>query len=120
VPTWLGFIWTSPNTLLGLILGLGTFHVPRRSDGALMFDREPARGIAALLPRGNRTAMTLGFVIISARPVTGRLLTHEQQHIRQYCVWGPLFLPVYFLLTIPYGYRRHPMEIRAQIAAGER
>ena len=51
VPTWLGFIWTSPNTLIGLILGLFTFHVPRRSEGALIFDRLPARGLAALMPR---------------------------------------------------------------------
>jgi hypothetical protein len=120
VPTWLGFIWTSPNTLIGLLLGALTFHMPRRSDGALIFDRVPPRGVAALMPHANRAAMTVGFVIISAQPVTGRLLKHEQQHIRQFCLWGPLFIPAYFVLAIPYGYRRHPMEIRAQIAAGER
>ncbi|HEY6566402.1 MAG TPA: hypothetical protein VI341_02695 [Actinomycetota bacterium] len=119
MPTWLGSIWTSPNTLLGLILGLFTFHAPRRSDGAVIFDGLPARGLAALMPRANRVAMTVGTVIISAQPVTGRLLQHERQHIRQYRVWGPLFIPVYFLLAIAYGYRRHPMEIRAQMAAGE-
>ncbi len=120
MPTWLGFIWTSPNTLIGLILGLLTFRRPRRSDGALIFDAQPPRGLAALMPHINRAAMTVGFVIISAAPVTGRLLSHEQHHIRQFCAWGPLFIPVYFLLAIPFGYRRHPMEIRAQIAAGER
>jgi hypothetical protein len=26
---------------------------------------------------------------------------------------------VYLVLAIPYGYRRHPMELRAQRAAGE-
>ena len=72
------------------------------------------------MPRLHRTAMTVGFVILSAQPVHGRLLAHEQWHIRQFCAWGPLFIPVYFLLAIPYGYRRHPMEIRAQVAAGER
>lgn len=120
MPTWLGFIWTSPNTLIGLILGLCTFRVPRLADGALIFDRLPPRGLAALMPHANRAAMTVGFVIISSRPVEGRLLMHERHHIRQYRAWGPLFLPVYFLLAIPYGYRRHPMEISAQIAAGER
>jgi hypothetical protein len=119
VPTWLGFIWTLPNTLIGLVLGLLTFQRPRLADGALIFDRSP-RGLTALMPRLNRVAMTVGFVIVSARPVTGTLLRHEQQHIRQYCAWGPLFIPVYFALAIPYGYQRHPMEIRAQIAAGER
>jgi hypothetical protein len=120
LPTWLGFIWTSPNTLLGLILGAFTFHVPRLADGALIFDRAPPRGLAALMPHANRTTMTVGFVIISSRPVAGRLLAHEQHHIKQFCAWGPLFIPVYLIVAIPYGYQRHPMEISAQIAAGER
>jgi hypothetical protein len=30
---------------------------------------------------------------------------------------GPLFIPVYFLLAIPFGYRRHPMERSAERAA---
>jgi hypothetical protein len=119
VPTWLGFIWTLPNTLLGLVVGLLTFQRPRLADGALIFDRTP-RGVTALMPRANRAAMTIGFVIVSARPVTGTLLAHERHHIRQYCAWGPLFIPVYLVLSIPYGYRRHPMELRAQRAAGER
>jgi hypothetical protein len=119
MPTWLGFIWTSPNTLLGLLLGALTFQKPRLSDGALIFDRAP-RGLTALMLMFNRAAMTIGFVIVSAHPLTGRLLAHERYHIRQYCAWGPLFIPAYLLLAIPFGYRRHPMEIRAQIAAGER
>jgi len=118
VPTWLGFIWTLPNTLLGLGVGALTFQRPRPAEGALIFDRTP-RGVTALLPRANRAAMTIGFVIVSARPVKGTLLAHERHHIRQYCAWGPLFIPVYLVLAIPYGYRRHPMELRAQRAAGE-
>ena len=118
MPTWLGFVWTSPNTLIGLVLGLGTFQRPRLADGAIIFDRAP-RGLTALMLRANRVAMTVGFVILSARPLAGRLQAHEQQHIRQYEVWGPLFIPVYLVLAIGYGYRRHPMEIRAQRAAGE-
>jgi hypothetical protein len=118
VPTWLGFVWTLPNTLLGLVVGLLTFQRPRLADGALIFDRTP-RGVTALMPKADRAAMTLGFVIVSARPVTGTLLAHERHHIRQYCAWGPLFIPVYLVLAIPYGYRRHPMELRAQRAAGE-
>jgi hypothetical protein len=31
--------------------------------------------------------------------------------------WGPLFIPAYFLLAIPFGYRRHPMELAAIRAA---
>lgn len=114
--SWLGFVWTLPNTLLGLVFGALTFQRPRLAGGALIFDRSP-RGITALMPRMNRAAMTIGFVILAARPVTGTLLAHERHHIRQYCAWGPLFIPVYLVLAIPFGYARHPMELRAQRAA---
>jgi hypothetical protein len=114
----LGFAWTLPNTLLGLALGALTFQRPRLHGGAIVFDRGP-RGITALLAGMRRSAMTVGFVILSAVPVEGRLLVHERHHIRQYMAWGPLFLPVYFALGIPYGYRRHPMERAARRAAGE-
>jgi len=87
-----GFAWTLPNTLLGLALGALTFQRPRIHGGAIVFDRGP---------RG------------------GHLLVHERHHIRQYMAWGPLFIPVYLALGIPYGYRRHPMERAARRAAGE-
>jgi hypothetical protein len=114
---WLGFLWTLPNTLLGLVVGLFTFQMPRL-DGAIIFDKTP-RGLTKLMPRLHRTAMTVGFVIVSAAPVSGRLSAHERHHIKQYCAWGPLFIPVYLGLAIPYGYTRHPMEIRAMRVAGE-
>jgi hypothetical protein len=114
----LGFAWTLPNTLLGLVLGALTFQRPRIHGGAIVFDRGP-RGVTALLQTMRRSAMTLGFVILSAVPVQGRLLVHERHHIRQYMAWGPLFVPVYLALGIPFGYRRHPMERAARRAAGE-
>jgi hypothetical protein len=116
VPTWLGFVWTLPNTLLGALLGLLTFQVPRVAHGLLLFDRRP-RGLTDLMRRAHREAMTIGFVVVSASPVEGRLLAHERQHVRQFCAWGPLMIPVYLLLAVPYGYARHPMELRAIRAA---
>ena len=116
VLTALGFVWTLPNTLLGLILGLLTFQVPRVQDGLVLFDRR-ARGLTWLMPAFGRSAMTVGFVVLSATTLEGRLLAHERHHVRQYMAWGPLFIPVYFLLAIPFGYRRHPMERGAERAA---
>jgi hypothetical protein len=116
--TALGFVWTIPNTVLGLILGLLTFQLPRISGGAVLFDRGP-RGLTWAMSKLNRTAMTVGFVILSSTPVEGTLLSHERQHIRQYMAWGPTFIPVYFLLAIPFGYRRHPFERAARRAGGE-
>ena len=114
----LGFVWAMPNTLLGLVVGALTFQTPRIHGGAIVFDREP-RGVTWLLRAMNRTAMTLGFVIVSAAPVEGRLLAHERHHVRQSMLWGPLFVPVYLALAVPFGYRRHPMERAARRAAGE-
>lgn len=114
----LGFAWTFPNTVLGLVLGALTFQLPRLHGGAVVFDRE-ARGLTKAMRAANRSAMTIGFVIVSGVPVQGKLLAHERHHVRQYMAWGPLFIPVYLLLAIAYGYRRHPMERAARRAAGE-
>jgi hypothetical protein len=102
--------------MLGLALGLLTFQVPRLAHGLVLFDRRP-RGLTALMRRAHRSAMTVGFVVLSAVPVEGTLLAHEAHHVRQYAAWGPFFIPVYLLLAIPFGYRRHPMEVRAVRAA---
>jgi hypothetical protein len=118
VPVWLGFLWTLPNTILGLLAGLLTFQRPSFREGLVLFDRGP-RGLTRVMQRAGRTAMTIGFVIVSAERVEGRLLAHEREHVRQYGAWGPLFIPVYLLLAIGHGYRRHPMELAAQRAAGE-
>src|SRR4051794_35460136 len=85
----LGFVWTLPNTVLGLIAGGLTFQRPRLRGGALVFDRN-ARGLTAVMPKFDRSAMTVGYVIVSAVPVEGTLLRHEQHHIEQYKRWGPL------------------------------
>jgi len=113
-----GFAWTVPNTILGLLLGALTFQLPRLHGGAIVFDRVP-RGLTRALLLLDRAAMTIGFVIVSGVPVEGHLLAHERMHIRQYMAWGPLFIPIYLLLAVPFGYRRHPMERAARRAAGE-
>ena len=112
VGTIVGFVWTLPNTVLGAVLGLLTFRVPRLSNGVVLFDRG-GRGVSAILSRLGRTAMTVGFVVIGTEPVRGELLRHELAHVRQYRVWGPLFLPLYGALYLRYGYDRHPFEVAA-------
>ena len=111
-----GFLWTLPNTVLGLLLGLCTFQRPRVCRDVMLFDREP-RGVSAILKRLGRTAMTVGFVVIAVEPVHGELLEHELRHVRQYCLWGPLFLAAYGVLYLRYGYDRHPFELAAARSA---
>jgi hypothetical protein len=84
--TVLRFVWTLPNTELGLVLGLLTFQAPRTDDRLVMFDRRP-RGITWWMPRLGRSAMTVGQVILSSRPLSGRLLAHERHHVRQDLAW---------------------------------
>jgi hypothetical protein len=115
----LGFVWALPTTLLGLLAGALTFQSPRLLDGILVFDRAGARGLLRILAAMDRAAMTLGFVIVSSVPVQGRLLAHERHHVRQAMCWGPLFVPAYLLLAAVFGYRRHPFERAARLAAGE-
>ncbi len=112
----LGFVWTLPNTAIGVVAGLLTFQRPRLAHGLLLFDRTP-RGLTAFLRAIDREAMTLGYVVVSASPVEGRLLAHERSHVHQYRVWGPLFIPVYLVLAAVCGYRRHPMELAAEASA---
>lgn len=117
--TVLGFVWALPTTALGLVAGLLTFQRPRVAHGLLLFDRRE-RGLTWAMRRWNRLAMTLGFVVVSAVPLEGRLLAHERHHVRQAMAWGPLFVPAYLALALVFGYRRHPMErtaVRAEHAA---
>ncbi|QNH13008.1 hypothetical protein HEP75_02455 [Xanthomonas sp. SI] len=106
----LGALWTSPNTLLGLIAGcagmpFGARARISRRELALVFDR---------FPWGPRGALTLGNVIlVSADDLdvacatyehaagrcwhpNVRLGDHERAHVLQYLLLGPLFLPLYF------------------------
>jgi hypothetical protein len=114
----LGYVWASPNTVLGLLLGVISFQRPRVVGGVLLYDRTP-RGFTKLLPRFRRSAVTFGHVVLSHRPVEGRLMAHELHHVWQYECLGPLYLPVYLLVWVFTGYRRHPFEMAARLAEAE-
>jgi hypothetical protein len=112
----LGFVWTLPNTLIGLVFGAFTFTKPRWSGGCILFDRHP-RGFNAFLRRIHRAAMTLGVVMMGNVRIEGRLRYHEDHHVRQSMWLGPLFVPVYLVVSLFSGYHRHPMEKAAERAA---
>jgi hypothetical protein len=126
----LGAVWTSPNSLLGLIGGLAgmlggaTLRWSGR-DCALVFDR---------WPWGPGGAITLGNVILHTGHDLGiscrtyahqagwgvepliRLDDHERAHVYQYMVLGPLYLPVYLLCGGVSA--RNPFERRPIISPG--
>lgn len=108
----LAYVWTAPNTAIGLALGLLSLQGPRVDDGVVVFDRAP-RGFLALFRRTGYRAITFGHVVLSAVPLRSAHREHERAHVRQYEVLGPAFLPLYVVLWVARGYRRHPLEAAA-------
>ncbi len=114
--TWLGLLWSLPNTVLGLGFAMLSLAIPRPQAGLLV--AETNRGLAYLfLTRRGFGAITFGRVIVSAIPLTPRLLVHESHHARQYEVLGPFFLPVYLWLHARHGYAANLLEAEAEACA---
>jgi hypothetical protein len=114
--TWFGSLWSLPNTLLGLGFAGLSGALPRPRAGLLV--AESKRGLAWLfLTRRGFGAITFGRVVVSATPLTPRLLMHEAHHSRQYEVLGPFFLPIYLWLHARHGYAGNPLEGEAEACA---
>jgi hypothetical protein len=107
----LGMIWTSPNTMLGIIIGCFGFLF----GADVQWHRQELALVFRHLPWGPGGALTLGNVIlytgseldsschtyahragIAVEPVIS-LADHERAHVYQYLALGPLFLPLYLL-----------------------
>lgn len=120
----LGVVWTLPNTLIGLSIGLigmcfgSRMHV---SDRAIEFYDGGIKWLIHRFPNGQFTlAMTLGHVVIGQTKAALDLSrTHEMVHVRQYERWGPFFIPAYLLASVYVWtrgrrpYRDNPFEIEA-------
>lgn len=126
------YLWALPNTLLGLaLLPLALLPGGRvcRVTGVLEVWGPPVAGflrLATPLVAGGAAAVTLGHVVL-ARDDFVRQATrvHERAHVRQYEVWGPLFLPAYgcaslfCLCTGRRPYYDNPFERAARRAERE-
>ena len=70
--TWLGALWSLPDTLIGLGFAMLSLCVPWPRDGLLI--AESNRGLAYLfLTRRGFGAITFGRVVVSAIPITPHL-----------------------------------------------
>jgi len=110
----LRYLWAGPTTVVGLFVA---FALLRRGHAALIDGVIEAhsplldRALARLTPlAGGAAAVTLGHVVIGrdARALeTTR--AHERVHVRQYELWGPLFVPAYFAAGLwAFAQGRHP------------
>ncbi|MFV0444481.1 MAG: hypothetical protein ACK5Q5_13000 [Planctomycetaceae bacterium] len=124
------WVWASPNTLLGLLvggIGLLSGGTAQRMGRTIEFQGGFVTWSLSRLGRG-ASAMTLGHVILGQ---TSWLLEatrrHELVHVRQYEYWGPVFLPAYGLCALwlhlrgRNGYWDNPFERQAyaEAACGE-
>ncbi|MGA7181437.1 MAG: hypothetical protein WBX11_17880 [Thiobacillaceae bacterium] len=95
------YLWVSPVTLLGLLFsavsrvtgGGGHFH----SGVWEAWGGWPASLLESGLPfAGSVAAITIGHVVLGvSEQVIHDTRAHERAHVRQYELWGPLFLLAY-------------------------
>ena len=126
----LRYLWAGPTTVIGLVLA---FVSLRRGHVAIVDGVIEAHGpflqraLASCTPLAcGADAMTLGHVVI-ARDARALEVTrvHERVHVRQYELWGPLFIPAYLVAGMwaviqgghPYFDNRFEREARLAEAA---
>jgi len=117
----LKMLWTLPNTLIGVLLGLLSFTWPWW-DGrrALIFESD--RGFRKLHARQGYAAITFGNAIVTTPDPGERLMRHELTHVRQYETWGPFYALAYGFYWVKLWlqgqdpYWDNPFEIEARAA----
>ena len=120
----LGYLWAAPTTVACLMLFLLPMWVlsqvrPERwRDGAWEWLVVPGSGFERRWARESGwCGVTLGCCILFASDADAlRLALHERRHVVQNLILGPLFMPLYALLWLAYGYERHPLERDARSA----
>jgi hypothetical protein len=123
-PTLLGKIWTSPNSLIGLVLGVPALLFGarvRRGDNAVGFLDHPLLRLTRIhaITFGNVVLYRPGWepdatVCCYEGPALQRLGDHERAHTIQYERWGPLFLPAYLVLALWAFIVRRPNWLERQ------
>src|SRR5262245_23397551 len=99
------YVWVAPNTLLGLLAGvlvLGFGGRLRFERGVVEFSSGALGVVAGRLPRSlSFRAMTLCHVMLGiGESELAQACDHEHVDVRQYEVWGPLFLFAYAASSI--------------------
>jgi hypothetical protein len=99
------YAWASPNTALGLALGMLALVCGARwqaRQGIVEFEGGALGALfAAPWLACPFRAITLGHVILATDAATlDCARAHEQVHVRQYELWGPLFLPAYLASSL--------------------
>lgn len=110
----LAYVWASPMSTAGVVVGMASGTRPQMRDGVLLFSGAEGLPGWMLRTRGFQ-ATALGHVVIARGEPSPSLLAHELVHVRHAERLGPLFAPLYGALWLAYGYARHPMERAARL-----
>lgn len=111
-------LWAAPASLVGAALA-PFFRRRSITRGVLLCE-------GAAWPRrlGWRyRAITFGHVVLAVDELDDATLRHELEHVRQYEIWGPAFVPAYLAASAAVAaaggrpYRDNPFEVRARRAA---
>jgi hypothetical protein len=116
-------LWASPGSLVGLCIGLLSLVSGGRVQlhtGVLEFYGGAAKAFLQRMPIGSVMAITFGHVVLGQTQAALDLTrTHERIHVRQYELWGPIFIPAYLYFSALLwfqgkdAYRENPFEIEA-------
>lgn len=126
----LPYLWASPWSGLGLLLGLvglATGGRCQRCGPILEFWGGWVTGGLDRIPGvAGAAAMTLGHVILGRDPAAlAAARLHELVHVRQYERWGPFFVPAYLACSLVLwtqgraGYWDNPFECEAYRLAAD-
>ncbi len=118
-----------PGDVLGhLVVRLAGARITRRVavDGVGEVALAEDARLAPWLDRVPRrpTAMTFGGVVVARVALSDALVRHEAQHVRQWSILGPLFLPTYLVASAAARsrgddrYRGNALEAAAFAAEG--
>lgn len=118
----LGQLWTLPNTLIGLLFGLGGRFSWDATNRVVVVD---GGWVAASFGRRYFSGMCIGDVVICSQKLSDNTYRHELVHALQGRILGPLYLPLTLLgyawgyLVFPQnGHDASPLEIWADRASG--
>lgn len=117
----LGWLWSLPTTLIGLLVACVGARPYLMRRGGWIWTARP--WLEAFMHSQGIGGVTLGTVIV-LQPWEVRnvdVVIHELTHVKQAMILGPLFLPAYLLGFVlgGFSYERNPFEVAAFKAAGE-
>lgn len=118
----LGHLWSLPNTLIGLLFGIGGRVRVDQPNRVFVFD---GGWMVAIFRRLGYAGMCVGDVVLCAYNLEPAVYRHELVHATQARLLGPLYLPLtllgYALGLILCPSNPHdgsPLEVWADTASG--